>query len=197
MGSGVNMFKPSFIRSRVVEVQNSSDSEMAWFVYSGGGSPAGPNTTGFVIGSLGNVVWSGVILKNVNIPQGATIDSAIITLMSASAHAELTVNANLYMEDTDNAAEFTDYANYFARPVTTAYVAMNNIAPWAEHEIITLPDMKAPVQEVVARPAWSPGGNMCFMVRDNGSTQTPAAYRYVAFFTHIPFGPLKIRIEYH
>lgn len=192
------MIKPYFAgHGHIIERQIAQDADIAWIVYSGTGSPGGPIYTLGVVGSLGNVPWTGIIFKNVSVPKGSTIDSAVVTVMAASAHAEETVNAILGLEDADTVAAFSTWADFAARTITTAHVHFDAVAAWTAHAEYDLPDISACLQEVIDRAGWAPGNDICVLIQDNGSTQTPAAYRSIANYSHDPFGPPRIKITYH
>lgn len=105
-------------------------------------------------GSVYSIV--GMRFTPVNIPQGAIINDA---LLSVYCNSIINDNPRLLIsgEATDNAYTFEDSAyNISSRYLTSEQIT------WSEDNIylygyVTSPDIKAVIQEIVNRPNWSSG----------------------------------------
>lgn len=130
--------------------------------------------TGVATGILVGLRFTGV-----TIPQGATINSAILTIRTASNDDP---DLDIYGQAADNAATFTTSSyNISGRTRTTAktnWTASNvGLA-----QLVDSPDFKSVVQEIVDRPGWSSGNalvvitislsasTLAFRAWDQGST---------------------------
>jgi hypothetical protein len=121
--------------------------------------------------------------QSVAVPQGATISSAYITLTCQNGNGSTTVNAVITGEDTDDAAAFSNLADYQSRRgtvvggandnnITSAQVAWNNISSWVTDIEYSSPDIKTIIQEIVNRPGWTSGNDMVLFVDDHADTST-------------------------
>jgi hypothetical protein len=113
----------------------------------------------------------------VTIPQGATIDSAIITFVASGNLSGTTVNARIAAIDDDNAAAPTTYAGAEGATRTTATVDWNNIGAWTNLTQYDTPEIKTVIQEIVDRVGWSSGNALVVYVEDNGSTVNTNRHR--------------------
>jgi len=157
----------------------------------------GAGTTAIADTFLHTGVATGVLVglrfTGVTIPQGATINSAILTLRSSASNDD--PDLDIYGQAADNAATFTTSSyNISGRTRTTAktnWTASNvGLA-----QLVDSPDFKSVVQEIVDRPGWSSGNalvvitislsasTLAFRAWDQGSTPpeitidyTPPAY---------------------
>jgi hypothetical protein len=99
----------------------------------------------------------------VAIPQGATIDAAILQLYMPTA-AEDVVHADIYGEDVDDSAAFTTGSNNISgRTLTTAKVDWDNANAGAPAWIDS-PDIKTIIQEIVDRPGWASGQDLSIIL---------------------------------
>jgi hypothetical protein len=120
--------------------------------------------------------WNGFRFLNVTIPQGATINSAILDIYSAQVTGGTTAKAIFYGNASDNATTFnttTDKPELKAR--TTANVTKDfTCATWAATlgfgaETV---DLASIVQEIVNRAGWASGNALSVIAYDNGSANT-------------------------
>lgn len=122
---------------------------------------------GFWLTSIVQVGWysaayaqwsSGFRFQTIPIPQGATINSANITVCSYSNLSTATVNSRIRAEDVDDAPVFsnqTDWNGRFPSGITTAQVNWDNIPSWTKDSWYDSPDIKDVVQEVINRSGWA------------------------------------------
>ena len=149
-------------------------------------------------GALGNQIV-GIRFENLALPTGAAIESADIQFAADEAQSEATA-LTLRAQAADNAAIFTTNANNLgSRPLTTAFVA------WAPAAWVNLgergplqrtPDLSALVREVIARPGWTSGNAMAFLITGTGHRTADAADEVggqpatltVTYTTELPIG---------
>lgn len=132
-----------------------------------------------ILGYNGTYVFNGGFrFLNVTIPQGATINSAKIT-MRARLDKTGTCAVNIYGNDVDDAPAFADSSQN--RPsdivVTTATVAYS-IPSWSANTDYDTPDLKSIVQEIVDRAGWSSGNDMRFAFKNGTSSETRLIISY-------------------
>ncbi|MCB0738038.1 MAG: hypothetical protein KDC92_11035, partial [Bacteroidetes bacterium] len=117
----------------------------------------------------------GVSFRNIDIPQGATIESAKLIFTSSSIGTNVT-SVSIYGQDANSAGRFqTSNNNITDRTQTTATISW--IIPYwntvgLEYET---PDITAIVQEIVDRGGWSQG-HMAFILPSNSGTRSAVAY---------------------
>jgi len=114
----------------------------------------------------------GLRFRDVNIPQGATINSAFIQFTVDEADSEPT-NLLIEGELADNPAAFTnDINNISSRPRTAAQVSWDDIPAWTSPGEVgpdqQTPDLTAIVTELVNRPGWMSGQAMTFIISGDG-----------------------------
>jgi hypothetical protein len=135
---------------------------------------------------------------NITLPKGSTINSACITLTADGDQSVATVNSKVRGEDVDNAAQFSDETDYWARPRTSAEVNWDNIPAWtAETEYDSL-DIKTVIQEIIDRDGWSSGNALVIFWDDHDDRSSHVSdcrrigYSYDGSSTKAP----KLHIEY-
>ena len=112
----------------------------------------------------------GLRFRGLNIPQGATIESAYIQFISDEDYAHTTFpNLTIRAEADPNAATFVHGAvnNISDRPVTAA-LALWEPPLWGDEKSATgaerSPDLSALVQEVVDYPSWNASSALVFIL---------------------------------
>ena len=117
-----------------------------------------------------------VRFPNVTIPQGTTIDSAILRFIGKDSYGEgsmvLSFNAS------DNAVAPTTYGEYFMLSETTAKVTWNSIPEWVDDGSYNSPDVRNPVQEVINRAGWVSGNALMVLGKYNPGFFKREAYDY-------------------
>ncbi len=131
------------------------------------------STTNHIIGHHASFdsVGSGERWLDVNIPQGATIDSAwtrhYMTIKEGGTSTPGDDVAVMYwIESADNAVTFTDHTNFLARNWDTSSTAVRIDIPGntSLNEFYKSPDLKDLIQVVVDRGSWSSGNAMAIAV---------------------------------
>jgi hypothetical protein len=134
----------------------------------------------------------GMRFTNVAIPNGATIDTAYLTLRARNSPGAITGGTTIKGQDHNDPPTFTqgDYAEYDARVRTTASVYWQPSA-WVLDTDYNSPEIKTIVQEIVDRSGWS-SGNAMVMVFEADQVQDIQGYAYDGSATYAP----KLYIEY-
>lgn len=118
-----------------------------------------------------NVMTAYTRFQNVTIPQGTTIDSAVLTIYAhedESAPAYITV----YAEDIDDSPMFSDDEALADREMTTASVAWDCVDDWTMWQPYHSPNLAALIQEVVNRSGWESGNSLTLFMQgeDQGAS---------------------------
>jgi hypothetical protein len=119
----------------------------------------------------------GVRFEDVAVPAGAVVARANIQFSANEAQSEPT-SLTIRAQAADHAPPFTDQANNLTRLVTPASVAWSP-APWTTVDergpLQRTPDLSTLVSELVARPGWSNGNAMVFLLTGTGHRTADAA----------------------
>lgn len=129
-------------------------------------------------GDISNVeYYSGLRFTNITIPQGATIESAILTLRSFGNFSTNTITCSIYCVDEDNHNGFSNTAG--DRPndttKTTAYASWTPTA-WTTDTSYNTADFTDAVQEVVDRVGWSSGNALSVIFTTVSTTNAHRAF---------------------
>jgi len=109
-------------------------------------------------------LYAGLRFQTVSVTQGATINSATLTVRVATVQGS--PNINIYGNDVDDAAAWSDPANRVKNIAKTSAVA--NLASWVNDADNAI-DVATVVSEIVARAGWAAGNDMAFGFFDNGA----------------------------
>mgnify|MGYP006277177379 CR=1 FL=1 len=136
-----------------------------------------------------NVLTMGLRFTDLNIPQGATIDSAYIELHSHEGKAATDVaDIDIYAEATDSASTF-DSTNFNATYLLTDRPATQAVVNWLVDDewIIWKPyrtvDIAPVIQEIVDRQGWKAGNAIAliFSGKNQGPSTAENAREHEAF----------------
>lgn len=116
----------------------------------------------------------------VNIPQGATINSAVLRFTARDNQTSGTPSGTIYADDSDDAAAFTSSDDDISgRTATTAQVTWDSVGSWISGERYDTPDISSVVQEVVNRGSWASGNSMVLIVETvTGSQRSAVSHDY-------------------
>jgi hypothetical protein len=146
--------------------------------------------TGSRIGYYSSTVLksgAGFRFQNITIPQGSEITTAYIVHTAKETNAHDNVNSVIIGEDVDNAAAFSNLADYQARRgtivggandnyLTSASVNWNAVAHWTGESTYNSPEIKTIAQEIVNRLGWASGNSMVLFWGDHAGNSTAANY---------------------
>ena len=105
----------------------------------------------------------GFRLLNATIPQGATINTAVLSLYNLQA-GDVTMRGIIYANDVDNAATFTTTdGNIEGRALTTANVVWSATFTFSAWN--ASPDIANVIQEIVDRVGWASGNALAILVK--------------------------------
>ena len=123
-----------------------------------------------------NIVSVGLRFTDVNIPQGATIDSAFIEVYSHEEEADATT-ITIWGEASDNPVTFDTVNLITDRPSTTATVEWDVTENWAIWTQYRTPYITTIIQEIVNRPGWDYGNALAIIMEgeDLGASATDQA----------------------
>lgn len=158
---------------------------------SGSFYPAASGDDGHCVGGLLDKTWNGlafgnydsgsyenyVLFKNVTIPQGSTIDKAIVKFTAYSDYSGTTVDLDLEFGDIDDASEpsnCTDVAN----TARTATIDWDNVGSWSDGVEYDSPELKTILQTVINRVGWLSGNTLAFFIVDDSSSSFRGASAY-------------------
>ena len=121
--------------------------------------------------------WNGFRWNNVTIPQGATINTATVTLYGAATNGGTTAKTIWYGEAADDAATFSSSTagKPEGRTRTSASVTKDfAISAWGSigfntGDKVTVTSL---VQEIINRGGWVSGNDLVLVAGDNGSSNT-------------------------
>ena len=113
----------------------------------------------------------GMIFRDINVPQGATITNAYIQLTTDEVSSGL-CNLEIRGEAVDNPADFADSANNISSRLTTTETVNWSPADWntvgESGELQKTPDIKAVIQEIVNRAGWNANNSISIIVTGSG-----------------------------
>lgn len=116
----------------------------------------------------------GIRYQNIGIPQGATITSAFLTMVSDNNESGA-AQVRIFAEDVNSSAIFSSNNNSLgSRTVTTA--SQNwNLGVWLQNKSYNSPEFAQVIQEVIDRPGWLSGNNLSIIIKSvNGSGRRKA-----------------------
>jgi hypothetical protein len=117
--------------------------------------------------------WGGMRFTTVPIPQGATINSAILSVYTYINTGYSTnptqVKLKIYAEAVDNSTTFSDADNNIRNRSATSAQVDWDISSWV-NGINTSVDFSSVIQEIVNRPGWSTNNAINILIKDDGST---------------------------
>ncbi len=140
----------------------------------------------------------GLRFQDITIPQGATIVSAVLELVTDETDTGST-SVLIRGQNADNAATFTTTnSNISSRTTTSASVAWNNITAWnSVNEVHQSPDITSIVQEIINRPGWSSNNALVFLIEAAAAgCTTSACQRTAESFNGESNSAPALRIEY-
>lgn len=135
----------------------------------------------------------GLRFQSLTIPQGATINSAVVRFTAEEDDGKSPGSGRIYCQDADTAATFTSTTNDITnRTLTTAYTDWTNETDWISQREYDTPDFSAAVQEVVDRAGWASGNHLVVIVNNMSTAHDRDAWTYDGK----PGSASEIRITY-
>ena len=103
---------------------------------------------------------SGMVFRNINIPQGSEIVSASLKIQSHDNRLDGIIYGKIEAEAIDNADSLGGLRHVGSLPGTNASVNWDHFEPWAANTWYESPDIAGVIQEVIDRAGWSPGNSL-------------------------------------
>ena len=133
----------------------------------------------FIYFGYGNDVYYGgwqdyntfVRFPSVNIPQGATITSAVIACTSGAIQVGSGTNIDIFFNAVDDAVAPTDVSEAEGKALTSAKADWTIGADWSYGPVDT-PSLVSALQEVISRAGWVSGNAILALFRNDSSTAT-------------------------
>jgi hypothetical protein len=118
-----------------------------------------------------NIMTTFTRFRDVNIPQGATILSAVMTLYAHEDEVDEAI-ISVFGEASDSSISFTETESLADRNYTTANVPWVVSEQWTMWQPYTSPDLSSVIQEIVNRPNWKSGNpfTLYFQGQDQGAS---------------------------
>jgi len=133
-------------------------------------SENGLDSDGNRVGDASDAFDMGMRFRNVTIPQGATINSAVIQVFMKFITGSSDIVTRMQGFDEDDTAAFSSSARPSQRTQTTALIDRTyTSSEFVDETYLSLDDCTNIVQEIVDRGGWSSGNAMGFVLKDNGS----------------------------
>ncbi|MGZ8220901.1 MAG: hypothetical protein ACXWT0_04545, partial [Methylobacter sp.] len=137
----------------------------------------------------------GLRFNLVNIPQGATIDSATIQFTVDEVNTAEVTSLTIHGHADDNAPTFTAAAsNISSRPTTAASVLWDPVPGWTTVGLAgpgqKTPDLKAVIQEIVSRSGWGSGNSLVVIINGSGK-------RVARAFNGVAAAAPLLHVDYH
>ncbi|MFC1600669.1 6-bladed beta-propeller, partial [Patescibacteria group bacterium] len=136
----------------------------------------------------------GMRFNSVDIPQGATIQSAYIQFSVDETTSE-TTNLTIHGEDSDSPNTFSSSDNNISNRTKTSSSVSWNPSSWTTRWDDGGPDqqtsdIRSVVQEIVDRPGWSSGNSLVIMISGTGKrvAESYNGYPSKAPLLHIEYG---------
>ena len=106
---------------------------------------------------------SGMVFRNVNIPQGTEIISAHLKIQSHDNRLTDIVYGKIEAEAADDAASFGGARHIGSLSRTSASVDWDHSDPWVENMWYDSPDIAGVIQEVINRAGWLSGNSLTIL----------------------------------
>jgi len=135
---------------------------------------------------------SGMIFRNVNIPQGTEIISARLKLCSYDSYLDDIVYGKMQAEAADDAAALGGVRNTGSLPMTGASIEWDHYEPWEKNTWYESPDIADVIQEVIDRVGWRSGNSLIVVY---GTRDSDGGYRH--FSSYDRGGDFAPKLESH
>lgn len=132
-------------------------------------------------GDVGSPINSYLCFRNVEIPQGAWIVSAYMTLVAVTTRTNNTVNVKIRAENADSGSRPTSIEEAEALALTENYGQWDAVSEFTLGETYNSGGFASVIQQIVYRAGWVSGNDITVCILNNGSTVN--AYRSIRTYT--------------
>lgn len=115
--------------------------------------------------------WVGLRFANVEIPQGANVQSAYVQFTADEDNSN-TSNQIIYGESADNAASFTSSNNNLSSRTRTTNSVSWSVPSWTSESSGAneqTPDLSTIITEITSRSGWAMGNSLVILFEGNGT----------------------------
>ncbi len=129
-------------------------------------------------GSSASSSYMGLRFNSLDIPQGATINSAYLRVYSTKQQW-ISLSYQMSAEATDNSAAFSTISLPSQRSLTVSNVNSSSNNNWSANNWNSLDDISSVIQEVVDRSGWQSGNSISIIIKGTGGVwgrKTVASY---------------------
>lgn len=140
--------------------------------------------------------YIGLTFDSLNIPQGATILEADLTMTGRSCSGSCGSSdpvVAIQAHDAGDSGNISNASDYSSRSKTSASASWNMGSVWVNNQEYTSPDISSVIQEVVNRGDWDYGNNMTLFLDRDSSSNHREAYSYDSDPTKAP--KLRIKVQ--
>jgi hypothetical protein len=133
-------------------------------------------------GEDGNIMTSFTRFRNVTIPQGSVITSAVLTIYAHEDEFDEAI-ITVYGEASDNAASINETDLLSNKVFTNASVNWTCSDEWIMWEPYSSPDLSSIIQEIIDRPGWQSGNAFTLYMKgqDQGASFLDQARDFESF----------------
>lgn len=190
-----------FVASIYSQMANAEFSNTFQLSSSAGDAQQADDNTGFT--SIGTTILvrseagaarrtnAGLRFANINIPQGATITSAVLNVSITSTSVD-SPYADIYANAVDNANDFTSEASVNNRVRTSAAVLWNQVDVGTGYK--PSPNIASVIQEIVNRSGWASGNSIALLL--DGKPDQTRVLSFRAFDGYGIAGSARLVINY-
>ena len=143
-------------------------------------------------GSSTSSSYTGLRLTNVNIPQGATINSAAIQLYSSQSQW-ISLSLSISAENIGNSPTFSSSNKPSQRSLVNQNSVYSNNIKWNNNTWYSLSDISSVIQSVVNRSDWNPGNSLSIIIKGTGSSY---ARKFAQSFDNSASNAPKLTVTY-
>jgi hypothetical protein len=136
--------------------------------------------------------YTGLRFTNINLPPGATINSAHLEVYSSQSQW-INVSFSLAAEASGNSPIFSATNLPSQRTLTTQTVSHSSNVQWLANTWYSLNEMAAVIQAVINRPDWQSGNSLSIILRGTGGTW---ARKFIASWDGSPATAPRLVITY-
>lgn len=130
------------------------------------------------------------------VPQGATISAANLRLECMTQFDGANVLTKIDMEDTDDAAAFSNRTNYDARSRTTAKIDWDISSVWTVGNYYNSDDFASVFQEVVDRSGYIEGNHVVVFWENDGSSTAANNLRRAGSFDNTTYDAPMLQVTW-
>jgi hypothetical protein len=106
---------------------------------------------------------SGMVFRNLDIPQGAEIISSNLKIFSHNNRLTGVIYGRIEAEAVDNADAFGISRRIGSLPKTSASANWDHREPWAENTWYQSPDIADVIREIINRPGWTANNSLTIL----------------------------------